>query len=74
MPPMDPEQCGWELEDGKYKIRWYTGPATPLILDVTISDATEDEVTEDDAEEDIMNDGEQDTSYELSEEDSDEDE
>ena len=44
MPDMSPENCGWYLVDGKYKIKWFDGSCSPSILSVTVSDASDEEV------------------------------
>ena len=42
-PPGDlPEEFGWKLQDGSYKINWFSGDTTPSMLDVTLSEEQED--------------------------------
>ena len=33
-----PESSGWILEDGQYKIVWFTGEVAPKVIDVTTVD------------------------------------
>ena len=41
-PPHEvPENSGWKLEDGCYKINWFYGEAAPRSLDVVCNDETE---------------------------------
>ena len=38
-PPEDlPEEFGWKLQDGSYKINWFAGDTTPSMLDVAMSE------------------------------------
>ena len=59
MPPFNPTNCGWCLENGMYAIHWYSGPAEPAIIDVTITEETADadNITDDDLENDMSHSG-----------------
>ena len=43
MPELNPESCDWYLDDGQYKIKWFRGNASPSIIDITVSEVSEED-------------------------------
>jgi len=58
-PELNPEDFGWKLENGFYRICWYYGDASPKIVDI-ISDIDEEKSDDSDFENDIDFDSESD--------------
>ena len=53
-PDMPPECHGWIIHEGKYKMKWFEGPAAPKSLDIVLTDAgSEDEDEENDGDKEI---------------------
>ena len=55
-PAVYPEDHGWVLQDGKYKIKWFDGEAAPRSLDILLNDVAEDDEDNEDVADDEMDD------------------
>lgn len=47
MPSLNPVNCGYSLDHGKYRITWFSGPEAPSMLDVTVADEDIDDEEDD---------------------------
>ena len=43
MSSLNPVNCGWTIEEGKYVINWYSGPEAPSLLDVTAAEVVDED-------------------------------
>ena len=55
MPDFDPEVWGYRLVDGKYDIRWYSGPEIPPSLGIVVEDDSGDEAEDSDEDDGLCN-------------------
>ena len=63
MPDFNAENCGWYTEDGFYKVKWFEGNSSPSILEITVSDVSEEDEDEENGDDDgiLTEEGESDT-------------
>ena len=64
MPDFIPENCRCYAEDGFYKVKWLEGNSLPSILDITVSDVSEEDEDEENGYDDdgiLSEEGESDT-------------
>ena len=66
-PDFNPENCGWVMKEGAYRILWFEGDVSPTSVDGICHDDEDDETTGNDDYED----GEDDTDYDDDQDDGD---
>ena len=71
-PPFNPEESGWLLKDGEYRVLWFVGPVAPKTIDLVSCDESGSDNTEDDCDEDDGEDCFEDDEVDVDEVDDDE--
>ena len=66
-PVFDAEKCGWKLEDGPYRIKWFEGDMSPAsISEIAYDEGDQSSSTDDssDYEDEILNESDEGSDYE----------